>query len=188
MSDGEIFQEYEDNEDVAVIDGYSDFTFKNTSPLVFTEINSVNLDYKDHEGDDDGWVELYNSSDSVVSTEGFYLSKNKQNLWPLGNTKIFPKSFMIVFLSGKNIPNKKNPSDTVDLRKFVCTKSECDVNRKIDFLSSNEIVLKTYIKKSSVLDLSLLQQGLDEHLCWKTSVVGTGDDNVYCLSQIPLRG
>ena len=31
-------------------------------PVIFTEVDPINIDYKDHEGDDAGWVELFHAS------------------------------------------------------------------------------------------------------------------------------
>ena len=41
-------------------------------PVKFTEVDPINISYKDHEGDDAGWVELYNSSDSTINLSGMH--------------------------------------------------------------------------------------------------------------------
>ena len=41
--------------------------FSGNSPVVISEINTVNLVYEDHEGGDAGWIELYNRSSDTVN-------------------------------------------------------------------------------------------------------------------------
>ncbi len=58
----------------------------------------------DREGEHCDWVELYNTSDSVLSLDGWGLSDNPKNLtkwtFPEGTT-IPAKGYLLVFLSGK---------------------------------------------------------------------------------------
>ncbi|MCQ2060864.1 MAG: CotH kinase family protein [Fibrobacter sp.] len=87
------------------------------SPVVFTELDPINTVYDDHEGGDAGWVELYNRSNSVVNISGYGLTDSPSNLkkWVFGNVSIPAKSYMLVFLSGKDYPDYVAPSDTVNL-------------------------------------------------------------------------
>ena len=85
--------------------------------VMFTEVDPVNLVYDDHEGDDDGWVELFNTSADTVNLSGMYLtdSKSEPFKWKFGNAKIAPNSFLLVFMSGKNYPDYVLPHDTLNM-------------------------------------------------------------------------
>ena len=87
------------------------------SPVIFTEVDPINIDYKDHEGDDAGWVELFNASADTVNLSGMYLTDSQENpfKWKLGNVKIAPNSFLVIFLSGKNYPDYVMPHDSMDM-------------------------------------------------------------------------
>lgn len=91
-------------------------------PVIFTEVDPVNLVYKDEEGGDAGWVEIYNPSDTAVSLKGYYLTnaKAEQAKFQFGDVVVPAKSQMIVFLSGRNLPNYVAPHDTVDLLSSYC--------------------------------------------------------------------
>ena len=80
------------------------------SPVVFSEINTVNLVYKDYEGGDAGWVELFNRSADTVDLSGKYLTDDSEEpfKWMFGDVKISPDEFMIVFMSGKNLTVTRN--------------------------------------------------------------------------------
>jgi len=74
--------------------------------VVINEFSAANLKgFLDNYGKEEDWVELYNSSNSPVNLEGWYLSDNegKPTKWkiPAGVT-ILPKSFLVVFASGRN--------------------------------------------------------------------------------------
>jgi len=82
----------------------------------FNEINIINSDYEDEFGDNSGWVEFYNPYDTVINLMGFSLSTNADTpLWTFGNAQISPRSYFIVFLSGKNKPTIELARDSVDL-------------------------------------------------------------------------
>ena len=86
-------------------------------PVMFTEVDPINIVYEDHEGDDAGWVELYNTSADTVDLSGMYLTDSIENpfKWQFGNVKMEPESFLIVFMSGKNDPDYVTPHDTVNM-------------------------------------------------------------------------
>ena len=90
--------------------------------VMFTEVDPVNVSYSDHEGDDDGWVELVNMSNDFVDLSGMFLtdSKSQPEKWQLGNFVIPPQSFALVFMSGKNYPDYVMPHDTTDLVGSGC--------------------------------------------------------------------
>ncbi|WP_290951573.1 CotH kinase family protein [Fibrobacter sp.] len=88
----------------------------------FTEVDPVNISYKDHEGDDDGWVELANNSADTVDLSGMFLTDSKENpeKWKLGNVVVPPYSFLVIFMSGKNYPDYVMPHDSVDMIGHGC--------------------------------------------------------------------
>ena len=90
--------------------------------VLFSEVDPVNLSYKDHEGDDAGWVEIYNPSDSAINLKGSLLANDisKKTAWKFGNVVIGPKSHLLVFLSGKNYPDYVAPSDSTSLMGGDC--------------------------------------------------------------------
>lgn len=91
--------------------------FVGNPPAMFTEVSTVNLSYEDHEGGDAGWVEFFNPSDTVVDLQGYSLtdSQEEPRKWILGKTVIPPKSFMLVFLSGKDYPDYEAPHDSTNM-------------------------------------------------------------------------
>ncbi len=86
-------------------------------PILFTEVDPLNISYKDHEGGDAGWVELMNVSQEVVNLSGMSLtdSKEKKSKWTFGNAVLKPGELLVVFLSGKDIPDYVQPHDSISL-------------------------------------------------------------------------
>ena len=86
-------------------------------PVMFTEVDPTNVVYEDHEGDDAGWVELYNTSTDTVDLSGMYLTDSLKEpfKWKFGNAKMEPGSFLIVFMSGKNYPDYVMPHDSINM-------------------------------------------------------------------------
>ncbi|WP_407455942.1 CotH kinase family protein [Fibrobacter sp.] len=86
-------------------------------PVAFTEVDPINVVYEDHEGDDAGWVELYNTSADTVDLSGMYLtdSQTEPFKWKFGTVKLAPNSFLVVFMSGKNYPDYVLPHDTLNM-------------------------------------------------------------------------
>ncbi|WP_159433338.1 CotH kinase family protein [Fibrobacter sp. UWEL] len=91
-------------------------------PVVFTEVDVVNLSYKDEEGGDAGWVEVYNPADTAVNLKGFYLTNTLSDpaKFKFGDVVVKAKSHMIVYLSGRNLPDFVAPHDTTDLLSSYC--------------------------------------------------------------------
>ena len=91
-------------------------------PVLFTEVDPVNLVYKDEEGGDAGWVEVYNPSDTAVSLKDYSLTNSKAEpaKFQFGNVTVPPKSYMIVYLSGRDLPDYVAPHDTVNLLSSYC--------------------------------------------------------------------
>lgn len=86
-------------------------------PVIFTEVDPINIVYEDHEGGDAGWVELFNTSADTVDLSGMYLtdSKTEPFKWKFGNAKIGPNEFLLVFMSGKNYPDYVLPHDSLNM-------------------------------------------------------------------------
>ena len=97
--------------------------FEGNSPVFFSEVSPTNANLKDNDGNDPGWVEFYNSSDTPVSLSGFALTDDLTNprRWVFGNATVPAKSYMIVFLSGKNYPDFVLPSDSLNLMGSDCS-------------------------------------------------------------------
>ena len=90
--------------------------------VMFSEVDPVNITYKDHEGDDAGWVELANTSADTVNLAGMYLTDSQEEpfKWKFGEVKIPPQSMMLVFLSGKDYPDFVAPHDSLDMIGHGC--------------------------------------------------------------------
>ena len=91
--------------------------------MFFSEVSPSNANLKDNDGNDPGWVEFYNSSDAAVDLKGYALTDDLSNprRWVFGNVKIPAKSYMIVFLSGKNYPDYILPSDSLNMMSTDCS-------------------------------------------------------------------
>ena len=75
------------------------------SALRITEISPVNLDWLDENGDDPGWIEIYNAGDVSANLKGYSLVENldKPRKWIFGDELIAAKSFRIVFCDKNNV-------------------------------------------------------------------------------------
>ena len=75
------------------------------SALRITEISPVNLDWLDENGDDPGWIEIYNAGDVSANLSGYSLVENldKPRKWIFGDELIAAKSFRIVFCDKNNV-------------------------------------------------------------------------------------
>ena len=89
---------------------------------MFTEVDPINIVYEDHEGDDAGWVEIFNTSADTVDLSGMYLtdSRSEPFKWKFGKAKVAPNSFLVVFMSGKNYPDYVLPHDSSDMMGPGC--------------------------------------------------------------------
>lgn len=92
------------------------------SPVIITEVDPTNLVYKDHDGDDAGWIELFNPSDAAVNLAGISLTDNlaEPRKWTFGNVLVPPQGFMLVFMSGKDLPDYESPHDSTSLSGSGC--------------------------------------------------------------------
>ena len=91
-------------------------------PVLFTEVDPINIVYEDHEGGDAGWVELFNTSADTVDLSGLYLTDSQAEpfKWKFGNAKMAPNEFLLVFMSGKNYPDNQMPHDSLDMIGTGC--------------------------------------------------------------------
>lgn len=60
--------------------------------------------YKDDDSDYESWVEIYNMSNKHINLKDFGLTNNNEDLfkWSFPDVTINPKSYLIVWISGKN--------------------------------------------------------------------------------------
>lgn len=76
-----------------------------TGEILITEYMSKN-DYicYDADGDYSDWVELYNTTDSDISLNGYYLTTKTDNLqdWAFPDVSIPAKGYLLIWLSGKD--------------------------------------------------------------------------------------
>jgi hypothetical protein len=94
------------------------------SPVVVTEIDPVNISFKDHEGGDAGWVEFFNPAETPVNLSGLYLTDDlsQPRKWAFGNVPVPAQGFMVLYLSGKDLPDYEAPHDSTDLIGPGCWK------------------------------------------------------------------
>ena len=99
-------------------------------PVIFSEVSPSNASLKDEDGNDPGWLELYNTSDSPVDLSGIALSNDLKfpRRWSFGKAVIPAKSYMVVFMSGKNLPDYTPPSDSIDMVSTNCHANESAVS------------------------------------------------------------
>ena len=97
------------------------------SSLIITEVAPVNLDWLDENGEDPGWVEIYNAGDEEASLSGYSLTNNmeKPRKWVFDNETIKPKSFRVVFCDKGNL-SKVESADEGELHKRPHTSWKLD--------------------------------------------------------------
>ncbi len=87
---------------------FEGLTFSDMTDADVLRVNEVLVKSRysmaDEDGDRGAWVELFNSSDSSVSLNGYYLSDNALNpfKWALPDRELAPGAYLVVFLSGKD--------------------------------------------------------------------------------------
>lgn len=152
--------------------------------VMFTEVDPANISYKDHEGDDDGWIELFNTSNDTVNLSGKYLTDSLAVpfKWAFGNVKIPPQSFMLVFLSGKNIPDFVAPHDSTDMIGPGCWTWTDAQSDPPGFSYANPLdgQKKNCFKENGTSRFgAVMKLGENEELGWSSIAVfvGTGNAN-----------
>lgn len=148
------------------------------SPVLITEVDSRNSFYKDTEGDDPGWVELYNPADTAVNLSGYSFVDNHEigNIWTFGNVVVAPKSYVVVFFSEKNRPNAQNPSDTINMIGSGCWGWSDIDNSPIAGTSTVEPVFTNYCYNTETgrRFSAQMQHGEDGELGWHSTCVFIG--------------
>ncbi len=84
----------------------------NAQSVVINEIMALNAEtLQDRDGDYSDWIELCNTSENSMNLGGYFLSDDAFNLkkWTFTSINVPPKAFLIVFASGKNIPDSVEP-------------------------------------------------------------------------------
>ena len=86
------------------------------SALIITEIAPVNLDWLDENGDDPGWIEIYNAGDEDTNLKGYSLVENrdKPRKWVFGDEPIKAHSFRTVFCDKGNLSIVTESESTVE--------------------------------------------------------------------------
>ncbi len=110
-------------EDPQMVPVDTPLTYAGNFPVIFSEVSPENANFKDNDGNDPGWLELYNTSDAPVSLKGVALSNDAKypRRWVFGNATVPAKSHMVVFLSGKNYADYVAPSDSVNMIGTDCS-------------------------------------------------------------------
>ena len=115
-------------------------TWVGHSALVITEIATLNISWLDDEGEDPGWVEIYNAGSVDADLSGYSLVENleKPRKWVFGHEKIPAKGFRTVFCSGRDLiePLDGTDSDSAHYRTHTNWKLEKD-GGSIYLLDSN---------------------------------------------------
>ncbi|MCF0216397.1 MAG: CotH kinase family protein [Fibrobacteraceae bacterium] len=171
------------------------------SAVVFTEVDPVNLVYEDHEGGDKGWVELFNTSDTAVNLQGMYLTDSIENptKWQFGKVVIPPQSFMLVFLSAKDIPDFEAPHDSIDLVGKGCwtwTDAQNDIPGESYVEKLPGQTRQCFVQNGQGMFAGKMQYGENEELGWSSIsfFVGTESGNeasvvdISNTNEILLRG
>lgn len=82
--------------------------------LVINEVMTNNRNsIRDDDGDFEDWIEIYNNGDTPVNLAGFGLSKDSKEpfYWTFPDITIEPKSFNIIWASGKNKKDSKDEDE-----------------------------------------------------------------------------
>ena len=120
-------------EDTVVV--YKDTTLRwvGSSALLITEISPLNTDWRDLDGDDGAWVEIFNSGDKSANLKGYSLveSLKEPKKWVFGDELVAAKSFRTVFLDKKDINNVSSLKDGVDEEGHVL-RARTHTNWKLD--------------------------------------------------------
>ena len=166
--------------------------FVGGSPVVVTEVDPVNTTFKDHEGGDAGWVEFFNPSEMPVNLAGLYLTDDlsQPKKWAFGDVPVPALGFMVLFLSGKNLPDYEAPHDSTDLIGSGCW-TWTDAQNEPVAGESHAVNLPgkskvCFTENGNSAFGSRMQYGVNEELGW-TSIsvfVGTGSSSKNDVADI----
>lgn len=174
--------ECEETPDSDVSDEVKDSTTKAKMIIRFTEVDPLNITYKDHEGGDAGWVELMNQSKDVVNLSGMSLTDSKQapSKWTFGNVSLKPGELLVVFFSGKNLLDYEPPHDSINLIGKGCwtwTDSQNEGTAGQSTVKLPQGQWPCYDENGVRKFGGIMQYGKNEELGWHSIsfFVGTGD-------------
>lgn len=81
-------------------------TFSTNAQIVINEVSSASVSaYLDEDGDQEDWIEFYNTSATTINMAGYTISSNengKIKSWTFPSINIKPNNYLTVFCSGKN--------------------------------------------------------------------------------------
>lgn len=166
--------------------------FLGNSPVVFTEIDPVNVTLKDHEGDDPAWIEIFNQADTAVNLKGTYLTNTLKELakWKFGDVPLQPKERKIVFLSGKNLQSYEAPHDTIHMAGVGMWSWADDQNEPVagtSFVKPFDFLKYRYKNEDGSYAFSAqMQYGENAELGWHSAslFVGTKDGSKESVKDI----
>jgi len=135
------------------------FLFTNllfSQEIIFNEVLSSSSSYIDEDGDSSDWIELYNSSDNSVNLGNYYLSDDENNItkWKFPNITINPKSYILIYCSGKNKSNSELHTNfkissagesiylnnsTTNLNKITVPKLNSDISYGKSIINNNYV-------------------------------------------------
>ncbi len=133
---------------------------------------------KDKDGEDSDWIELYNSSNSPVNLMGYGLSDSdtKPFKWTLPDVTIQPKSYLIVFASGKNVVENGEIHTSFKLsadgETVVLTAPSSILEDSLTFnYLIDDITMSRYPDGSNTLKTTMATPGLSNNNATQVSVV-----------------
>ncbi len=88
--------------------------------VIINEYSCSNMNgYVDNFGDNEDWVELYNTTGAPINLTGYYLSDKASNLlkWPVPSGTIPANGFIMVVASGKNTVNGQELHTNFNLKQ-----------------------------------------------------------------------
>jgi CotH kinase protein/Lamin Tail Domain/Chitobiase/beta-hexosaminidase C-terminal domain/Secretion system C-terminal sorting domain len=77
----------------------------NAQSIIINELMSSNYSFlADEDGDYPDWIEIYNPNDTSINLFNYSLADNNESLteWYFPSTILSPKSYLLIFASGKN--------------------------------------------------------------------------------------
>jgi len=159
-----------------------------TSDVVINEVCTGNSStITDEFGNDPDWIELYNRGDTAINLKGYALSDDSTNrmLWQFGSVEIPPKGYLLVFASGKNLPEKLTafPDDSVSIKdgtrwSDVQQSGGKSTISKYESTSFWPVDSQGYRGISATFDLVDNRPALDWSACNFTTVFGRQHDDL----------
>ncbi|MCQ2059996.1 MAG: CotH kinase family protein [Fibrobacter sp.] len=97
---------------------YKDTTLRwlGNSDLLITEISPLNMNWKDLDGDDGAWVEIFNAGEESTNLKGYSLVESLKDpkKWTFGDESIAAQSYRIVFLDKKDVRDVSSLTNKLD--------------------------------------------------------------------------